>query len=217
MLDAADASGLSTARKRYLAAVLTHICHGDVETAALLVDCYQTGKMSLRSALATVSEELPLRGNTNSTDSNTISESIQYAYAPTNTTPEHPLTAARRGDWHSIEVSVWQAQLEVLFPLIESERLRIVDSLAPDLWPLINQGSITQYNAKVNNPRDVELGTLVYLMAKREGNGERVLYVPDVAIRKRIHLLHDCRNNLAHGDCCSPAQVDQLLEDKHKA
>lgn len=217
MLDATDASGLSTERKRYLAAVLTHICHGDVETAALLVDCYRTGEMSLHNALATVAEELPLRGNVSSTGSSTISGSIQCIDATTSSTPEHPLAAARRGDWHSIEISVWQAQLEVLFPLIESERLRIVDSLAPDLWSLINQGNITQYNTKVDSPRDVELGTLVYLMAKREGGGQRALYVPDGAIRNRIHLLHDCRNNLAHGDCCSRAQVDQLLEDKHKA
>lgn len=198
MLDA-DAPELSTVRKRYLAAVLTHVCHGDVETAALLIDRYQAGERNLRPALESVANELPLRG------------SAPAAGDPHSSASGHPLAAVRRGDWSSVRLRVWQAQLEVLFPRIEAERLRIVDTLARDLWHLIGRG-LTQYDVEVTNPRDVELGTLVFLMAKRDGDGERLLYVHDSGMRDRIHLLRDCRNLLAHGDCCSPQQVDQLLE-----
>ena len=63
------------------------------------------------------------------------------------------------------------------------------------------------------DPVDVEFGTLVYLMAKIDDNGNRLIYVADRTLRDKIHFLRDCRNDLAHGTACRVSQVKELLGD----
>ena len=108
------------------------------------------------------------------------------------------------GNENELRKRLWVGQLEVLFPLIEEERLEIVDRLRSRLDELVGAG-ITQFDGPVQQPEDVEFGTLVYLMASGR------LAVDDKETRQRIHLLRDCRNLLAHRTPLNAEQVQQLL------
>ena len=106
---------------------------------------------------------------------------------------------------------MWSAQVEVLFPRIETRRLKIIEALRSSTETILDEVPVTQYGESVKDVEDVELGTLIYLMACRTEDNERLLYVPDSALREEIYLLHSCRNNLAHISVCPPDQVRQLL------
>ncbi len=69
-----------------------------------------------------------------------------------------------------------------------------------------------QFGAAVTDPAEVELGTLCYMMRCRVSGDYRMLYIPEEADRERIRFLHECRNKLAHMNCCAPGQVAALLD-----
>lgn len=64
----------------------------------------------------------------------------------------------------------------------------------------------------IRDPAEVELGTLSYMMRCKVAADKRMLYVPDEADRQRICFLHNCRNKLAHMNCCTPSEVSTLLD-----
>lgn len=173
--------------KRYYTALATHLCGTDVEVSGVLItqpDYIGSDPIGLIGRIAQM-EEFSRRG----------SQSCS-----------HVLGLFRGGNLEGIKHRIWEAQIETLFPLIESERLSIIEDLEEDIWDLVNSSGIEQFGEQVVNPNDVELGTLSYLMATRK------LYVPNAAMRDRIRLLRDCRNTIAHRDCCSTEQVALLLD-----
>lgn len=123
----------------------------------------------------------------------------------------HILAFTRREDKAELERRIWAAQLEVLFPVIEAQRLEIIDLLEGPLYECLQTCGIRQYGETLQNPRDMELGTLCYLMAHRRPNGFFELYVPNEELRARILFLRECRNKLAHGNRCTPAEIELLL------
>jgi hypothetical protein len=124
---------------------------------------------------------------------------------------DHILQHIRNGSLSEIERRIWSAQVQTLFPIIEMERVDIIKRNFTAIKEALEQEVITQYCEEITNPYDVELGTLCYLMARRGADGYYLLYIPDEALRNRVRFLHECRNLLAHAECCSPAQVTELL------
>lgn len=177
--------------QRYLASLLTSLCGGDVEVAEALTD-----------DLAALRDD-PIGAVMNVT---------KYFEGSRRAEEEaHVLNLVRANDRESLERRVWSAQVEVLFPLIETLRLKIIEALRSSIETILDEVPVTQYGESVKDVEDVELGTLIYLMACRTEDNERLLYVPDSALREEIYLLHSCRNNLAHISVCPPDQVRQLL------
>lgn len=179
--------------QRYLASLLTSLCGRDVEVSEALADDLLALRDDPVAAVTDVARFFcePERGAGDEA---------------------HVLSLVRAGDVGALERRVWAAQVEVLFPLVETMRLDVVEALRPDLEELVGQGRVTQYDEKVERAEDVELGTLIWLMAHREEGGERTLYVPNRALRDTIHLLRACRNDLAHISVCPADQVRRLLE-----
>ena len=124
----------------------------------------------------------------------------------------HVLWHYRNGDMALLEHRLWSAQVQVLFPMIELERVELIERYERQIREVLASGGITQYNQILQEPMDVELGTLSYLMGAKMEDGFYTLYIPSEEDRKRIRFLHTCRNQLAHASCCTPEQVEQLLK-----
>ena len=177
--------------KRYVAALMTSLCGSDVEVAHELVWSHDLRKEDAYVAITTM------------VDSGIFDSRGHGSFG-------HVLNVARRGDKATIDERIWAAQLEVLFPMIERERLLIVEKLSDSISPLIDGGRIEQHGDKLTSLEDVELGTLVYLM-NCDQDGVRVLDVKEKGLRDRIFLLRKCRNHLAHHSCFCMDQFSQLL------
>lgn len=182
-------------QKRYVAAIASHLCGMDVEVAEYLVRNYD---------LITEDPIKSIQG---------VSTSDIFIKRGNGDTEDHVLLLCRENKTAELGKRIWEAQLETLFPIIEQERLEIIASLRGELEELIGANAIQQYNADVSNVEDIELGTMVYLMADIHDRGGSVLEIDSPDIRNRIRNLRILRNNLAHHSVCSTEQVRWLLKD----
>ena len=181
----------SSLEQRYLASLLTNLCRGDMEVSeALSNNLSDLRDNPIKAVIEASSFFAPSRG---------IEDQ------------EHIFSLARAGDRESLRRRVWSAQAEVLLPLIESLRLDVVETLRSQLEELILSREVRQYEKPIERIEDIELGSLVYLMALRDDNGRRVLDIPDQVLRDEIYLLRNCRNELAHTSVCSSDQVNKLF------
>lgn len=188
-----EQNAYSDSWKKYASAVAASLCKTDAEISELylrLVDLQKDDPIAGIAALAAL-PDLARRGE----DANST----------------HILSLWRRGDTAELERRVWEAQLQVLFPILEMLRTQIIDELREPLAACLREHPISQFGTPVTDPYDLEFGTLVWLMSKTDEYAMRYLYVPDEALRQRIRFLRDCRNYLAHTSCCSVKQVCELL------
>ena len=106
-------------------------------------------------------------------------------------------------DLRSIERRLWRAQLQAAFPVIEEEWAKFVNKYFDKLWDAVPDLE------GVNEPYDIELGKLVFLM------GTRGLIVDDKRERDRVYLLQQLRNKLAHLKYCDAGEMYELLSGGH--
>ena len=141
-----------------------------------------------------------------------------FARRGTGPDSRHALACLRKGRFDELEKRLWTAQIQVLFPIIEMQRTRIVDQLRNQLEAALGRLRVEQYGERIASPDEIEFGTLVYLLALRTPSGDREIYVPDETLRETVHSLRDARNLLAHRhQRCTPAQIDFLLERESRA
>lgn len=126
--------------------------------------------------------------------------------------PSHILYHCRNKNTAELEHRIWSAQVKVLFPIIELERVKLITKWKNEIQKVLDDENITQFGEHLIEAIDVELGTLCYLLKRKTPNGFYSLYIPDEEDRKRIVFLHNCRNKLAHASCCSTSEVLQLLD-----
>ena len=124
----------------------------------------------------------------------------------------HILALTRSGKTEEINKRIWKTQIQILFPVIELERVKLIDKWMINIQDSLSNNHVTQYGVHITNPYDVEIGTLDYLQSHYSSGGGYKLYIPDETDRKRISFLHECRNLLAHVNCCAVCQVNKLLE-----
>lgn len=174
---------------QYCATLSTQFCCEDVELSTAFIETFN------------YEEDEPIQSLTE------IAQSPRFSnrYAASNLRRNHPFVAIRDGNSHALEKEVWEAQVRTLFPLIELERTRIIKSLYQQIKTVLNNEIIVQYREKICDPNDVELGTLDWLIKDGKVN------VTSVQKKNRIALLHECRNIIAHMDCCKPKQVSAIL------
>jgi hypothetical protein len=126
--------------------------------------------------------------------------------------------AGRLGDAADITSRIWNAQIQILFPLIMrgwrdfmsvwSDRLSEAYEVASRLLPY----GVEYCGEPVMSADEMELGTILYLMRNRPSDDAgHFLYIPDDGARAQINLLHETRNTLAHGKVCRPGKVRELL------
>lgn len=181
--------------KRYISATAASVCDVDAEVSNLLLQEVDFRKESAIEGIARIAEmpEFSRRGAEEGS--------------------EHVLWLYRHGKINELKHRIWASQVEVLFPIIEMERVGMIERYKQDISDALMNNYITQYGEQITDPMDVELGSLCYMMSHRRHEDQKyVLYIPDETERERIKFLHECRNLLAHASCCSPEQVAQLLD-----
>ena len=172
-------------RKRYQAALLTHVCGRNVEVAEMLsghLDDFASDPIGTLKRAAVLLDNRDLLDGT------------------------HIFALCNRNNAEEVNRRVWAAQVEVLFPLIETLRLSIVESLADKLSVLLADEGLRGHDGPPTNIEDIELGGLVYLMASQK------LEPHDPSQKRAIHLLRNCRNDIAHRRACPWEEVEKLLE-----
>lgn len=135
----------------------------------------------------------------------------------------HIISLVCQENMSAINNQIWKAQLQVLFPLIEIERVSFIERYREQIREALSEkyydfGTkrsqiIYQFGEIINNPNDAELGT-IYRMTKlkREADSTQyLLYIPSEQSRSRIELLRDLRNALAHGDSCPFEKVAEFI------
>ena len=136
---------------------------------------------------------------------------------------QHILSLIRRENMSVIDTQVWKAQLQVLFPLLEIERVSFVSHYHQQIQEALRERYydfktgrsqlIYQFGDVISDPDDAELGT-IYRMTKLKRDNDTsqyLLYIPDEKSRSRIELLHDLRNALAHGEPCAIDKVAEFI------
>ncbi len=179
--------------KRYIAAVAARLCDVDAEVSEAFMR--ETGFM----------RQEPLEGM------GQIVHMPEFQKRGRDQEGDHVLFHYRNENWGVLEKQVWIAQVQILFPVIEMERLQIISTWYTYLEDALQANEITQYGTRIEDPLDLELGTLVYYMSWRDGLGNYYIYIPSAETRDRVRFLHECRNILAHLRLCSVEQVKEIL------
>lgn len=181
--------------KRYAATAAAVLCGVDAEVSAYILQNVDFCRQSMFEGIAAAAEmpEFELRGRKES---------------------DHVFWYWRQNHREELEYRLWSAQVQVLFPVIELERVSIIGKWHGAIEAALRENEVKQYDVVITDPMDVELGTLCYMMSWRNCDGLYMLYIPNEDDRARIRFLHECRNLLAHVSCCTSEQVAQLLDQK---
>lgn len=180
--------------KKYISAVAASICDTDAEVS---VELLETIDFQRQSAIDGIKM---------------IAGSPEYVRRGTEESSKHVLWYCRNDQNAELEHRLWSAQVQVLFPIIEMERVSLINKWHDIIQEALDNNCIKQYNEPLRDVIDVELGSLCYMMKHRTDNKGYVLYIQDEDERDWISFLHDCRNQLAHASCCTIDQVMRLLE-----
>ncbi len=147
-----------------------------------------------------------------------------YQDSPRGRETGHPFALLAAGNEDQLRYRVWSAQIRVGYPRIELERLELIRQWHEEIQEALGKQYLNErYSApeyfrdyegnRIMDPYDVEIGMLLRMTTLRqyEDNSQYMFYLPDADVRERVRLLRDCRNDLAHLDCCEPEQFYKLL------
>lgn len=180
--------------RRYAAAVCAELCQDDAELSCRLLaetDFLQESPLERLRALA---------------------HDGDFARRGRQANGEHVLWLVREEKNDELYKRIWTAQLQVAFPRIELERVRYIQTLNAQIATLLASEPVVQYDQLITEPLDMELGTLCHYMNQRRGEeGYYAIYVQREEDRRRLRLLHQLRNALAHVTCCTPQQLNELF------
>lgn len=180
-------SRLSDLWKQYIATLSANLCGVDPELAVELISRYSLRDADPRFALLELAEgDFSRRGQSE--------EHVLY----------HVRNDEDRGKTF-VERQVWRAQLQVGLPVIEQAYAHVVKRLYGPLAGILADVEVIQYNQRVTSPSDLEVGTMVYLIASKK------LTLNDTALKQRIHVMHQNRNRMAHVELCSLDDMDQVF------
>jgi hypothetical protein len=108
----------------------------------------------------------------------------------------HLALALLHGRTKDVEQTVWRAQVRFLFPLIEEERVRLLDSHGHHL-----RFPITTRDGVITEKLEVEIGILARELDR---------YPVDGRTRRHLGSLRDARNSLAHLRAVNAADLRRL-------
>ena len=174
--------------KKYIATVIAVLCDADAEIAESMLQFEDLKSASFKDLVAD------------------LVNAPCYSKRGANSASGHLFSYFRSGNIEEIEQRLWKAQVQVLFPLIEIERVSIIEKYFDVIQNALQDNYVEQYKKQVTSPMEVEFGTLCYMMTVG------FVYISDRADRDRIHFLHDIRNDLAHAHSCDSTRVKELLD-----
>ena len=170
----------------YIAILVSRLCRCDGEVAETVLRDMNFRDSDYHRQLKSLAQntDLTMRGSSETSDS--------------------ILRLAREDRMDEVDKRIWAAQVQVLFPIIELERVNIIRKQHDRISQVLNMYQIEQFKEILTDPMDVELGTLDFMVHTYH-------VINDSKLIHRITFLHDCRNKIAHGDYCSPSQIDELF------
>ena len=177
-----DNKSYSSYWREYISILLSKLCKNDGEIASHLISNYTLNKGDVIDYIKQ------------------LSESLEYTRRGMAANSDSLLKYAREDNYDEIYRRIWEAQLQFLFPLIESIRISIIHKIKNAIIPYMNE--VIQYGASIEDPLDLEIGSLDYLVKK---------HFNDSVLKRNVKLLHDCRNNLAHRSVCDMEQINSLM------
>lgn len=182
--------------KKYISTTAAMVCDVDAEISELLLREADFKKESAIEGIGRIVEQ----GNFSRRGAQEESNHVLWLY--------------RNNKSAELKLRIWASQVQVLFPIIEMERIELIEKYRSKISQALADNNITQYGELITDPMDVELGSLCYMMSHRQEQGYYMymLYIPDEVDRNRIRFLHKCRNSIAHVSICEPEQVRRLLE-----
>ncbi len=201
-----EKSSYSPVWQQYISILCALLCNTDAETSQALMDnCdFLSEEPTCGMYRVAEDEKYQRRGETNSS---------------------HILNMVRQEKNGDIEALIWKAQLQVLFPLIEIERVSFVSCYSAQIEEALQEKyydyrtgqfqTISQFGEQVDGPTDAEMGTLFRMTRLKRASdyAQYLLYVPGEQSRLRIELLHDIRNSLAHRKYCSIDKVANFINN----
>ena len=185
--------GYSEDWKRYIATLAAHLCETDAEIAEYYIGSFDHYQMEPQEILSEIAQDQ------------------DYSRRGAARSSHHILSLVRAEESSKIQKRIWEAQLQTLFPVVESMRITLIERIEEELRVLLNAQEIVQFGERVESPHDVEWGTLSYVMTLSNLNNEYYLKSITGEDRKKIRQIRDLRNNLAHGDCCSASETALIL------
>ncbi len=182
--------------KKYISATAAMVCNVDAEVSEYLLHDVD---FRCESALDGIAR---------------IAEMPEFFRRGAEAGADHVLWLYRNHKNAELMHRIWASQVQVLFPIIEMERIEIIEKYRTEIDDALHANFITQYGEQITDPMEVELGSLCYMMSHRQSGDVYMymLYIPEEMDRERIKFLHECRNSLAHVSCCNPDQVRKLLD-----
>lgn len=177
----------STNWKRYISTVVACLCDTDAEISLELI---KNTDFLLDNPVEGIAK---------------IDKSGLYASRGGDEGSNHVLAHYRRNEDDELKHRVWSAQVQVLFPLIEMERVKLISTLYDEIKKALDYEDISRYGVILKDANEVELGTIEYLMKSSKIN------VPQANVRSWISFLRDCRNKIAHMECLESKDVAKLL------
>lgn len=180
--------------KRYISTAAAMVCGNDAEISEMLL------------RLVDFKSETPIDGL------RYVEATGDFSRRGTEDNSGHPLWHFRNNNFAELQHRLWVGQIQTLFPKIELERQRLIAKWYSEIDNALSQNSVQQFGVTLTDPTDVELGTLSFMMSCKVAGDLRMLYIPEDRDRDRIHFLHDCRNKLAHMECCTPGEIGGLLD-----
>lgn len=113
----------------------------------------------------------------------------------------YPEAGALVADKKTVNSVIWEAQIQIAFPIIEKERRRWIEQYYSQLAALLPQKD--EFNKSIDKPEDMELRHLRYYFFVPYANT-----IP-LADRQNFRLFYDSRNDLAH---LEPLESEVLLQ-----
>lgn len=183
-----DDKGYDKRWRRYLSILISTLCKKDVEIACRLAQDCDLKVWKIKEVLKKISSD--------------------EQFARRGCSEDHILNLVRNKKEVEIDRLIWTAQMQVLFPMMEIERIKWVERYETEIKSVIKKRGITVVggNTFIADPYEAELKHLHDLY--RLGDLEKK---QDKKREERLKLMYDCRNELAHLHICSHEKVYALL------
>lgn len=192
---------------QYKATALALICNYDAELSGYMLNMCDFKAQSPIDALR-----------------NMIDDSLYtQRYDVSRLSKEHPISVICSNEINPLNHALWKAQLQVIFPMIEAERIQIIERYRDEIEEAVKteyfdfnryiNRYVTQYGERLESAFDAEVGTLYRMNHLRRASDTSLylFFLPNEDDRVHLALLHDMRNSIAHVEPCSVELVDQFF------
>lgn len=177
--------------KRYLSMLISSLCKKDVEVACDFAQKFNHKVTRIDDALKQLAKDLK--------------------YERRGSAEGHILNLVRNSKQDDINRLVWIAQMQVLFPILEVERVKWVKYYEKQIKNVLEKQTVLYADGitRILDPYEIEVKHL-YTFYYNKDLDENF----DAKKLNRLEVMRECRNHLAHLKTCKHEWVYALLEFK---